>query len=122
MLESPGIMALLIWVLFFLGTCMLVFWLPGNLLFVTGLIGLSFATQFSIIPGKILLIVIGLFLLGEAFEWIGAMVGVRVFGASKEAAWGALAGGLIGFYRSIRNWGRGSSRTSSGAFYRRACC
>ena len=101
---------------------MLVFWLPGNLLFVTGLIGLSFATQFSIIPGKILLSVIGLFLLGEAFEWIGAMAGVRVFGASKEAAWGALAGGLIGFYRSIRNWGRGSSRTSSGAFYRRACC
>src|SRR3989338_6192533 len=93
---TETLLAFMAFLLFAVSLVLLLFWLPGNLFFLAGISGMAYFTGFQIIPLAVLGAVFVLYLIGEAFELFGAVLGTRVFGASKEAAWGALAGGLLG--------------------------
>jgi len=73
----------------------------GTLLIFLGALFLSYSTAFEVIPILTLVILFCLFLFGELCEYGLVLLGARSFGSSKRAAWGALAGGVIGFFLSF---------------------
>lgn len=95
-MENVFILGILVVLLFITGMILLVFWLPGNLVLFIGLSLLSLWSDFAVIPLSYVIVFLSLFLVGEALELVGGMLGARVFGASRSAAWGALFGGFVG--------------------------
>jgi len=70
--------------------------LPGLWVILLGIVGYGYLTDFQTMSAGFLIVIIGLAILGEAFEaWIGFRYAQR-YGASKRAGWGALIGGIAG--------------------------
>jgi len=69
----------------------------GTLLVFLGAVFIGLATDFQAINVSILAILLILFLAGELLEYLLVLVGARSFGATRKAAWGSLAGGVLGF-------------------------
>ncbi len=68
----------------------------GTLLIFLGAVFIGLATDFQAINITVLAILLSLFLAGELLEYLLVLIGARSFGATRKAAWGSLAGGLIG--------------------------
>lgn len=68
----------------------------GTLIILIGAILHALLTNFSIITVKTLLILLVLYLCGEALEYIAVIVGAKKFGASNKAIAGAIIGGIAG--------------------------
>jgi uncharacterized protein YqgC (DUF456 family) len=85
----------------FAGLLWSVFCGMGTLLIFLGALFLSYSSAFQVIPIITLVFLFCLFLLGELCEYLLVLWGARSFGSSKRAAWGALAGGVIGFLLSF---------------------
>lgn len=72
--------------------------LPGPLLLFGGLVAAAWAEGFvevGIFPIVILAIMMCTALI---LDFVASGLGVKYFGASKRAAWGAIAGGLLGLF------------------------
>ena len=83
-------------ILSLVGICWSLFGGMGTLLVFLGALVIGFATDFEKMTPVVLGVLFGLFLLGEAFEQISALVGAKMLGASKKAALGAVIGGFVG--------------------------
>ena len=91
------IFALVILILFALvGFVAIFFTTFGTLIIFIGSILYAFLTKLSVLNIKTLLILLALYLLGEALEYVFIIVGAKKFGGSNAAVVGAIIGGLIG--------------------------
>jgi uncharacterized protein YqgC (DUF456 family) len=79
-----------------LGMGMTLFTLPGNFLILLTAVGYGFFEGFGRFDGYFLLMLGGLFLFGEAVEFIAGMLGAKRQNASWRAIAAALVGGLAG--------------------------
>jgi hypothetical protein len=73
----------------------------GTLLIFLGAAFIGYATGFQAITLGILILLFILFLLGELLEYFLVLIGARALGSSRRAAWGALAGGILGLAAGI---------------------
>ncbi len=91
------IAALLLLALFYLGGFAAIFFTSiGTLLILIGALLYAFMTRFEVLTIMSLILLLGLYLLGELVEFFLGFLGARSFGASARAAWAGMAGGLIG--------------------------
>ncbi len=79
----------------------------GNLLILLFSFLYSLLTRFEVIEAKVLLALALIYLTGEIFEYIFVIFGVKLSGAGKRAAWGAIIGGLIAAAVSLAFLGAG---------------
>jgi uncharacterized protein YqgC (DUF456 family) len=79
-----------------LGFAAIFFTTFGTLIILIGAILYALLTGFSIIAVKTLVILLVLYLIGEAFEYLFVIFGAKKFGASNQAIIGAIIGGIIG--------------------------
>lgn len=79
----------------------------GTLIIFAGSVLYAFMTNFSIIGVKLLLVLSGLYILGEAFEYIFVIIGAKKFGASNAAIGGAIVGGILGAVLGVGFFGVG---------------
>jgi len=70
--------------------------LPGTWLIVAGVGVAGWATQWSSIAVSRVLLLAGLALGAEMFEFFASMITAHKAGASRQAAWGGLIGGVLG--------------------------
>jgi uncharacterized protein YqgC (DUF456 family) len=70
--------------------------LPGNWIMFLLAIGWSWYNAWARPPLWFLPLMMAVLLGAEALEFLGGMIGARKFGASKLAAWAAIAGAMIG--------------------------
>jgi len=68
----------------------------GTLIMFLGAILYALLTNFALIGFKTLLLLFGLYLVGEVSEYVFIIVGAKKFGASNAAVIGALLGGIAG--------------------------
>jgi uncharacterized protein YqgC (DUF456 family) len=68
----------------------------GTLIILIGAILYAILTSFSIIGGKILVLLTTLYLCGEVLEYIFIIIGGKKLGASNAAVIGAVIGGILG--------------------------
>ncbi len=68
----------------------------GTLIILIGAVLYALLTDFAIFPIRTLIIILALYLSGEALEYILIIIGGKKFGASNAAVIGAIAGGIIG--------------------------
>ena len=69
----------------------------GTLLVFLGAVFIGLVTDFQTINISILAVLFILFLTGELMEYLLVVIGARSFGSTRKAAWGSLAGGILGF-------------------------
>jgi len=70
--------------------------LPGLWVMVLGVLAYGGMTDFQTVTTGIVVLVVALAAVGEVIEaWLGFRL-ARIYGGSRRAGWGALAGGLIG--------------------------
>jgi len=69
---------------------------PGTVLVLLGATIFAFMTRFSVLDLWTLVILVGLYLLGEFMEYVALIVGAKRLGASNAAIVGAIAGGILG--------------------------
>ncbi|MDP8233361.1 MAG: DUF456 domain-containing protein [Candidatus Saelkia tenebricola] len=62
-------------------------------------------TGFNIISTKVLIALALVYLTGEIFEYVFIILGARISGAGKKAAFGAIIGGIIGAALSLSFFG-----------------
>jgi len=79
-----------------LGFAAIFFTTFGTLLILIGSILYAFLTSFEIITFQALLIILVLYLCGEALEYVFIIAGAKKLGASNWAVAGALIGGIMG--------------------------
>lgn len=93
----PFVVFLLAWLTGMVGTFMPV--VPATLIIFVGLIVATLMDGFQIWPDAPLLITFGIItLLISLIDNVASAWGARRFGGSKQAAWGALIGGLVGLF------------------------
>lgn len=68
----------------------------GTLIILIGAILYVLLTDFSILTLKALIILLVLYLVGEALEYVFVILGAKKFGASNKAVVGAIIGGIFG--------------------------
>ena len=68
----------------------------GTLIMLAGTFLYASITRFDAINGKTMLILGLLYLIGEGAEYLTTIFGVKKFGASNSAIFGAILGGMIG--------------------------
>jgi uncharacterized protein len=68
----------------------------GTGIILLGMLLYAFLTEFSAFPIETLSLLVGLYLAGEAFEWLFTILGAKRMGASNAAVVGALIGGMAG--------------------------
>ena len=68
----------------------------GTLIMLLGAILYALLTNFALIGFKTLLLLFGLYLVGEVSEYVFIIIGAKKFGASNAAVIGALLGGIAG--------------------------
>lgn len=91
------ILALVILILFTIAGFALIFFTTfGTLVILIGDVLFAFLTKFAIIDVKTLVVLLVLYLIGEIFENIFVIAGVKKAGASNLAVAGALFGGIFG--------------------------
>ena len=91
------ILALVIVIIFSLAGLAAVFFTTfGTLIILIGAVTYALLTGFSVITVKTLIILAVLYFIGESFEYIFIILGVKKFGASNKAIIGALLGGVLG--------------------------
>jgi uncharacterized protein YqgC (DUF456 family) len=91
------VLALVIVAIFSLiGLAAIFFTTFGTLIILIGAVLYAFLTNFAILTVKTLIILLVLYLFGEALEYIFIITGAKKFGASNKAIIGALIGGIIG--------------------------
>jgi len=81
-----------------LGLVLTVFQLPGNWLILAGAVGYAWHGQWSTMPRWVLYAVALMAVAGEAVEFVSSAWLARRVGASRRAAWYALAGGFLGMF------------------------
>ncbi len=75
----------------------LIFMVPvGTLIMFLGTLLFAWLTDFAVITPGYLLVIFGVYVLGEAVELVMTVIGAKRFGASNRAAWGAMIGGIFG--------------------------
>jgi uncharacterized protein YqgC (DUF456 family) len=72
--------------------------LPGPLLLFGGLVAAAGAEGFREVGGLTLVILAILMTLAIIMDFVASGLGVKRFGASNRAAWGAILGGLLGLF------------------------
>ena len=72
--------------------------LPGMFLQVVAALALAVASDGAGMSWPWVGVFLGLALLGELIEFLSGQWGARRFGGSRQAAWGAVAGGLVGVF------------------------
>src|SRR5206468_9977026 len=88
--------ALLLGACCLLGLVLVPLGLPGLWIMVAGIVGYGWLTDFRSVGVATIGAALGLAFLGEIVEaWLGFRL-ARAYGGSRRAAWGALAGGLVG--------------------------
>ena len=75
----------------------------GTMIILIGAVLYAFLTQFSALTLKTLVILLILYLFGEALEYIFVILGAKKFGASNAAVVGAIIGGILGAAAGIPN-------------------
>lgn len=83
-------------VLLLAGVGMTLFALPGNLVILLAALGYAFVEGFSRFDTGFLLTLGGIFLLGEAVEFVAGMLGAKRQNASGRAVIAAFVGGVAG--------------------------
>src|SRR5947207_5386405 len=79
-----------------LGLVLVPLGVPGLWIMVAGIVGYGWLTDFRSVGVATIGAALGLAFLGEIVEaWLGFRL-ARAYGGSRRAAWGALAGGLVG--------------------------
>jgi uncharacterized protein len=68
----------------------------GTFIILLGAIAYGFLTNFTLVSGRTLAIVAGLYVIGEVLEYVFVVFGVKKAGASHWAILGALVGGAAG--------------------------
>ena len=68
----------------------------GTLVMLLGAILYALLTNLSIVGIETLLLLFGLYLVGEVSEYVFIIIGAKKFGASNAAVIGALVGGILG--------------------------
>ncbi|WP_037585237.1 DUF456 domain-containing protein [Stenoxybacter acetivorans] len=74
---------------------------PGLPLMFGGTWLLAYATQYQIIGTTTLIVLAVLVIIGSALDYVAGLLGAKFSGASKQALWGALAGGVIGIFFAL---------------------
>jgi len=72
--------------------------LPGTWLIVAGAAIWSWSEEWKVISVGLVLALGGLALIGEAVELSASVLTARSAGASRQAAWGGLVGGILGMF------------------------
>jgi uncharacterized protein YqgC (DUF456 family) len=91
------IFAITLLILFSLvGFAALFFTTFGTMIILIGAVLYAFLTKFSALTLKTLVILLILYLFGEALEYIFVILGAKKFGASNAAVVGAIIGGILG--------------------------
>jgi uncharacterized protein YqgC (DUF456 family) len=97
MLQAVDILFYLVLLVGSLGAIALnIFSLPGNWLMLLGALLWSWGHGWNAPTPKILVAMLLLLLAAEVIEFLGGVLGARKFGASKTAAWAAIAGAMVG--------------------------
>jgi hypothetical protein len=78
------------------GFISILFGIPGTFVILVTAIIYALFTGFNEINLKLLIVLLAIVLLAEVIESLAGMLGSKGFGASKEAMWGALIGGILG--------------------------
>jgi len=68
----------------------------GTLIILIGALLYALATKFTVIGIPTVIILLVCYIVGEAIEYLGIIIGARKFGASNRAIVGALLGGILG--------------------------
>lgn len=79
----------------------------GTFLILIGALLYSLMTEFVVLPPRLLLVLIFLYLCGEVLEYVCVVLGAKKFGASNKAAAGALIGGIFGAAAGVYFFGIG---------------
>lgn len=74
---------------------------PGMPLMFGGLWLLAYAQDFQVIGSTALWVLGVLLLFAAAGDYVAGLLGAKFSGASKEALWAALAGGIIGLFFAL---------------------
>lgn len=75
--------------------------LPGLPLLFAGLWLAAWAEDYHYVSATALAWLAGLALLGMALDAVAGWLGARAYGASRQALWGALLGGLVGLFLGL---------------------
>ncbi|HYG75390.1 MAG TPA: DUF456 domain-containing protein [Planctomycetota bacterium] len=78
------------------GMFIIPFGLPGTFLQIAATLALAAATGGALMAWHWVILFLVLALMGEGIEFLSGQWGARKFGGSKQAAWGAIIGGLCG--------------------------
>lgn len=79
----------------------------GTLIIFLGSIVYAIMTRFAVIGVQTLIILCICYIIGEAIEYLGVILGAKKFGASKRAILGALLGGIAGGFLGVTLLGVG---------------
>jgi len=94
-LEATAlILAIVLFIVGLLGTILPA--LPGAILIYGGMVLYGFMTQFSTLDGTFFLIQGLVFAFIFAVDYLAAAFGTKRYGGSKQAAWGAVIGTILG--------------------------
>ena len=93
-METIALVILIISVV--VGFIALFFTTFGTLIIVVGAGFYALLTDFAILTSRELIVLIILYLCGEALEYVLIIVGAKKFGASNAAVAGAFIGGVLG--------------------------
>lgn len=87
---------IILFVFSFIGFIAIFFTTFGTLIMLVGFIVYAAMTGFGVLGGKTLLLLFGLYFLGELAENLFLIIGAKKMGASNAAVFGAIAGGIAG--------------------------
>lgn len=89
------------------GFFLIFFNLFGTLLILAGALLFSWMTGFGVLSISVLILLTGLYLLGEILDFLFTILGAKKFGASNRAVIGALLGGFFGSLLGVSFFGIG---------------
>ncbi len=72
--------------------------LPGTILVLTGIIIYGWATDFTIISIRIIIVFGFLTLAGILFDYLASFVSAKRYNISPKGIWGMVIGGIVGFF------------------------
>ncbi len=75
--------------------------LPGLPLMFGGAWLLAYAQDYQVINGYVIIAFALLAVFGTALDFVAGMLGAKYTGASKQAVWGSLIGGIIGAFMGL---------------------
>lgn len=94
-MENTALMlAIILFIVGIIGSILPV--LPGPILIFAGMLIYGFMTEFATLNTTFYLLQIMVLVLIFSIDYLSSAVGTRRFGGSKQAAWGAIGGTIIG--------------------------